>query len=240
MRTFRLFVLCFSLSASGLAFLPGGEENKKKKDVKKGEPDRTQEEVEKSRQKLLPFEKVHWLIQNSKEAAAQPVNGVRLRAKMELKNDAKKPMIRVDLTISYDGPRFPLHILRPSFGPYSYGQTKLAIHLIDHKEENHIVIVHPPVPPPVGIPGAAIGRSTFLTLQKNEIGKGTFEVSVQEVEDQARRKHPKLFQDSAPILWLAELYHFPEDRGEIHSLDAWTGLIRSELLVVPLEKVIRK
>lgn len=91
------------------------------------------------------LKKIDTIVKYSKEYAVRK-NGVLLEAKAEAKNDGKGAVLLIHWTLDYTGPRFPLHILKPSLGVGWYNQTNVELYPVDEKGIAHLVTIHPEKP----------------------------------------------------------------------------------------------
>jgi hypothetical protein len=115
-----------------------------------------------------PDEKVKELIARYKKVSIRK-NGVLLKATFEVK-DAN---LAIHWALDYGGPRPPLTILRPSMEPMYLGLCYLVIIAIDETGEAHSIGVHP-----AGFTNPwAFPKNAFVTVSKNEIAKGTFDIT---------------------------------------------------------------
>lgn len=173
------------------------------------------------------------MIERYKKAAGRK-NGVLLKAVAEVKKDTKgQDVILVQWSVDYAGPRFPLHILKPSLELGAYNHTAVVFYPVD---KNGLAKYGVPIHPPVSTILPAYPEEAFLKVNKGEVARGALEIPLGAVANTARTKHPKVFSEFAPHALYVQLHHAPRERGEHLGLDAWTGALQSELVHVPLEK----
>lgn len=194
--------------------------------------------------------KIESRIETSKKYAGRN-NGVLLQAKAEVKKDGtgdvilnhdgglilvkKGDVILIHWSIDYDGPRFPLHILKPSFDVERRGQTYLTFELVDDKGIAYPVALHAELPPLLTI----ADEQCFLTVNRGDVIRGTIEVPLQRVEVAARNKLVGKLSGFPPARLFVQLRHIPEDRAERFNLDAWTGALQTPLIPVPIERAAK-
>jgi hypothetical protein len=192
-------VMGFCLSSSGL--LLSQTPQSKDKDAK-------DKEKEKDRWKIED------LVKSAKESAGRK-NGVLLEAKVEVTKDAKGDVLLLHWSIDYTGPRFPLHILKPSLESAWHNQTYLKIYPVDEQGLTYLFAI----PPPDASPKLhTFSKEDFVTVKKGEVAKGTIKVPWTAVIAQKVKTGKGRVP---PVKLYVQLVHAPKERGEQFNLDAW-------------------
>lgn len=180
-------------------------------------------------------------------------NGVELRVSKasQIKRDLK-----IDWTLTYDGPRPPLIILEPSLQRATNNQTTVVVvaqaangqyyeqvfasapsenkRTDDRDEESNVkrIVLSPRT--------VDVSNEWFVTIPAMKSGSGTITIP-EFASDSFVKWWPKAFE-KAPESIMVQVIHAPIDRGVfaissgslivIESLDAWTGSVKSRLVRV--------
>jgi len=159
----------------------------------------------------------------------QKTNGIRMECKVSLKDGDVGSIVTVAWTLTYDGPRPPVAVLKPELRNPG-GQTTLTFYA-QAKDKRFYALefagqAHHSV--------QRSGKESFVVLQRGGKATGTTEIPLfsilkrfEHIEAFGKRPNPE-------ILLVVE--HRPHDRGEEAMLDAWTGRICSRVLFVPAPK----
>ncbi len=171
-------------------------------------------------------------------------NGVLLRAEVDLKKHAKGGVVLVHWFIDYDGPRLPFTIFKPSLDKLSANQISIHFFPVYGDVDYFHVGIDPDTsgsdPTLLGFALAFPALSQFITLQKNEIAKGTIEVPLATVEVKMRERYKEKTGKFPPSHLFARIAFTPLHRGDHLKLDSWTGDLRTAWIAVPLEKMIKE
>jgi hypothetical protein len=143
-------------------------------------------------------------------------------------------------TLDYTGPRSPLIILEPSLIRRTSFQTHVECYAFPKgKTEGRAVKIGSPLAPHFlgGVsllqPGNEhLAPDWFRWIEKDKPATGTTTLQVSKVREGLQGKYPNEFDPKSPPDLYLTFKHDPSERGELYSLDAWTGTVRGRMLFV--------
>jgi hypothetical protein len=141
-----------------------------------------------------------------------------------------KPLIHIDWSLTYNGPRTPVNIVKPSLEIPFNRVTVVWFYLEDPDKKRYMCFVRSPsakrsLPCP---------QSSFVEVDKGKPAKGTITLKLERVREAYNAQFKEKLGASPPLR--IQVCHEIGERGERFSLDAWTGELWSPVVVVPLEK----
>ena len=174
-----------------------------------------------------PYKPVVFALEEAlKHTVWPPRSGVVLKAaKAEVVEKDGKKVLRVGWAITYEGPRWPLVILKPSLTRPAFRGTEIQVIAKGKSGEAYLtVLANPPYSPFDPNPHAA--KDWFLTVPKEKgTAEGVLEADLAEVKRRLLKYYPDDFDPkAAPELYVL-LEHDVTDRGDQVDLDAWTGYL---------------
>jgi hypothetical protein len=154
-------------------------------------------------------------------------NGVLMTAKAEVK-DGKEQKLLVHWTLDYDGPRWPLIIVKPSLSIGYRGITSILFYAFGKDKEVRVFSVQ-------AMEWSEVPfnfKSDYVTAEKGKPAQGILEVPIKQIKEEARRKYPGDWQPFESASLYLRLSHNPGKRGEEYGLDAWTGYLSTQLVPI--------
>jgi hypothetical protein len=167
-------------------------------------------------------------------------NGVRFKAKVVIEGRLKASNIRIVWTIDYNGPRPPLTILKPSLRYETSGQTWVRIFATGSDGKTRMMELTSPSLDPsyTSLPAIRLPEMDwFITVpQKKSFSDDSIVIKSSKLRNYFTTKFPKQYNGLKPPKITLQLFHNPEERGELHKLDAWTGFLYTDRMDVPLPR----
>ncbi len=137
--------------------------------------------------------------------------------------------VLIDWSITYNGPRPPFAIFKPTFEYPSNGETRLYVYYSGQNGEGRETFVESPAPD-VGFP---YSKNHFAISKDGKPVSGEVNIKFGQVEqDPWRLRRPQAFEKNVKVY--VQLSHAPTQRGG-DELDAWTGHLMSDVVEVKRE-----
>lgn len=185
-----------------------------------------------------------WLENASqKDSPLRKVNGVSFDIGAKVDRQDAGDVIVIAWRLSYDGPRQPLIIVEPTVAKKTNAATRVTFYAVpegkkagwacDFVSGFQEVRLAPPLDP-TGAKDGTLAKEVFIEVEYGKQAKGEIAIPASQLRKQlAQRRADRFFDPKVPPQLFVEVRHAPTDRGEKHSLDAWTGTLRSDLIAVP-------
>jgi hypothetical protein len=172
------------------------------------------------------------------EGGFNDANGVRFTVTGKVRRlvSTGRDVIDLDWKVEYSGPRPPLILMPPSLTEGWPEMTRVGVYAFPRGSETGRYVRFATPEPDGGVRlliFEGVPKAWYLTVPKGEVGTGNVSLLVADLKALLQSRYPAEFPDAAPPKLYADLLHEPTDRGYGHDLDAWTGLLMSNMLELP-------
>lgn len=164
---------------------------------------------------------------NKLPRTSSPSNGVDLK----LEVITRKKAIRLKWYLAYSGKRQPLIVLRPNLTSILTGQTELIFASGNGRETVHAKICTTP-----GIIAVPFSKKAFITVKEDTVGSGVIGIAKKPFLNLLQKHSTSRKAGEDTLVLLVRMIHRPSARGLGLNLDAWTGEVKSNVVMIKLNR----